>query len=67
MSIDDFVAGLQILAKHNRGHCVSAEHDAVYAGSVSETVRKYTKEELLELKRLGWTIDRGADGWRAFV
>lgn len=69
MTITDFIAGLEIIAKHEApdAYCVAAEHDAVYAGCVSETLRKHTKADLLELKRRGWLIDRGADAWRAFV
>ena len=77
--ISDVIEGLTILAKYVDAskHCVSAEHDVIYAGpnepgdhndddsTVSNTL--VTGIDAARLLELGWHIDSEVESWARFV
>ena len=65
MKLANFIAGLQIILKHEKDeYCLRAEHDQFWASS---TTLEMPPEDTKTLEDLGWFKDDDADGWSAFT
>lgn len=59
--------GLQIFAKYTDDVMVEPAHDEIFAGCKNEENDKITKEDLLELGKLGWMADDESEGFSIFT
>lgn len=59
--------GMQIIAKNTIGKYINryTDHDEIWYGNFEETVKEMTKEEVLNLHRLGWF--KNEDSWFRYV
>lgn len=76
MKLNDFIAGLSLLANHfsdRGGYHIGAEHDEFF---VYGTDTQLTDEEYKRMRALGWHQEGGAEpnapyqptkGWHCFV
>ena len=68
MKAADIITGLQIIERarpaNESGYHVRAEHDEIFAGSLSWNLTDVDRQRLQEL---GWDADEGVDGWRCSV
>ncbi len=60
-----FMAGFQILFKHNPDGDIAAEHDEVFSGGPPPD--HLSAEELKILEGSGWSWDSDLDSWHKFV
>jgi hypothetical protein len=61
--IEQIIEGLQIFAKYGGG--VSAEHDIIYAGCM--TNNEISQEDQDKLAELSWKFNDGLETWYYFV
>lgn len=57
----DIVRGLNILAKYDDNISCAFEHDKMWAGDFESTVARMSREEVIEMARLGWF--ESEDSW----
>lgn len=66
MKISNAIEGMQIIAKNMRDqHCLAAEHDELYCGSIREC--SLTPDEEARMIELGWIKDESMDSWKFFT